>query len=594
MIQKNTILIVVTGALAVAGLIWVVFSGTVPLERITRIFGGSDASRTTQEEALPEVVVTDGGRFESNVANLRGQLPQGWRIVERNAPPPLEGFDYVSMALAQEGGTCAIIGTTPSGRNLDAYKQISFAERLYKDDWQWDGSWFAPKSTYGDYEFAGDVRQYLPGEMRRSYNTRDAFVLFDVNGQSVADDCSKDLDTLLLSLEDHYQPIRLSPASHGRITVERERILYSPDGYDTHFEVLKLPTGTYAYGGSVAAIENMLYAPWAEYSSASEQFLRSALLRLDLFAGTVGVVPGTEEVDSFISSVYPLDGDIYYLRGDAILARCLDGYGTCLANLYKTPATGGEQVLLVGSVYGRNIIGFSKDEQALYLSDSTGDAGCVSMRYGRYVNGKEERFETRSGCVEGEDYANAASLRDDIQRKIENSFTPACAAGVKDGSLYPTGITASCATSIRFAQPPLLIFESPRQNAKLSATLDNEIRWKFTEPDVLEIFPHENTYVMLDIISSYGDRTGSVGDGNTLDETMATWNIASYAKSGFYTLPANTPYMISASLQYQPIDFTCAPGHGKDCRPVYSEADQTLIEKAKMYRADSGWFYVSP
>ena len=594
MIQKNIMLIAVVSVLVVAGLVWIVFSGIVPSESIVQIFGGNDTPRTMPEETMPEVVVADDGRFESNVANLRGQLPKGWKIIEQDVLPALEGFDYVSMALAQENGTCAIIGTTPYGRNLDAYKQTSFAQRLYKDDWQWDGSWFAPKSAYGDYEFAGDARQYLPGEIRRSYTTRDAFVLFDVNGQSVPDTCSKDLDTLLLSLEEYYQQIQLTSSSHGRITIERERVLYSPDDLNTHFEVLRLPTGTYAYGGSVAAIDNALYAPLNEYSSANGQFSRSALLHIDLFAGTAGVVPGTEKLDTFISSIYPYDGEIYYLRGDANLAHCIDGYGTCLANLYKTPITGGEQTLLASGVYGRSIVGYSKDEQSLYLSDSTGDAGCVSMRYSRYVNGAEERLETQGGCADDANYVNINSFRTEIQSKIGGATSLACAAKVKDGSLYPAGVTASCPTSIRFAQPPLLVFESPRQNSKLSSTRDNEIRWRFTDANTLETFPHENTYVILDIVSSYGDRIGSIGDGYTLNRTSATWNIASYAKNGFYMLSPDTLYMISASLQYQPTDFTCAPGHGKDCWPVYSDADQALVKKAKMYLAGSAWFTVSP
>lgn len=142
---------------------------------------------------------------------------------------------------------------------------------------------------------------------------------------------------------------------------------------------------------------------------------------------------------------------------------------------------------------------------------------------------------------------------------------------------------------------PLLSFISPQAGARINAAQGTKVQWQFADPSIRQVFPADDTYVVLHLVDANGGELGVVGGAPSplITATVANWNIASNLNQKFYELKDGGKYKIRAELAYQPQDFTCDPAVRGECAPVYSIADQTLIDKAKQYKSESGWFTVS-
>ena len=177
----------------------------------------------------------------------------------------------------------------------------------------------------------------------------------------------------------------------------------------------------------------------------------------------------------------------------------------------------------------------------------------------------------------------------DISTTQQQNTDSSVQATTNTKATTPTHTTTSASTGA------FLTFASPQTGATVSATTPVQVKWRFDDPSIVQTFPNANTYVVLHLINSDGKDIGSVGDGYTINGTTASWNIASNLVQKFYTLTSGAKYKIRATLQYQPANYTCDPAmpYGpKDCAPLYSDADKALINKAKQYQSESGWFTV--
>ncbi len=127
-----------------------------------------------------------------------------------------------------------------------------------------------------------------------------------------------------------------------------------------------------------------------------------------------------------------------------------------------------------------------------------------------------------------------------------------------------------------------------------------QMTWSVRE-EVRSLFPMNDTYVTFSIIPdgmSYEglDVSGvaTIGDGFKLSQTAYEFNPLNYKaltyEAGVVSqlpIEQNKLYQVVATLKYQPSSFTCKPGMGKDCIPVYSEEDLALVEMAKEYMSVS-------
>ena len=157
----------------------------------------------------------------------------------------------------------------------------------------------------------------------------------------------------------------------------------------------------------------------------------------------------------------------------------------------------------------------------------------------------------------------------------------------KDGSVQKTLLLEIQSENSYSNQQPLLVtFDIEKET-----TEKVQITWGISS-EVMDLFPANETFVTFKIIPdgvSYEgiDQTDVrvVGDGFKLNQMSYAFDPVTYENEGVWlkSLEQNKLYRVVAELMYQPVSFTCKPGMGKDCIPVYSEEDLKLIEKAKEY-----------
>lgn len=136
----------------------------------------------------------------------------------------------------------------------------------------------------------------------------------------------------------------------------------------------------------------------------------------------------------------------------------------------------------------------------------------------------------------------------------------------------------------------LLTFIAPQEGTRLDATKTESIRWQYTDPTIVKKFS-DSAYVTLSVIDEKGKVIGDIGGERNFSDTVALWNISNNRR--FYQLKDGVKYKLKAGLVYLPKDYTCDPEVEGHCVPKYSKSDQALIDRAKQYNSESGWFTVS-
>lgn len=142
---------------------------------------------------------------------------------------------------------------------------------------------------------------------------------------------------------------------------------------------------------------------------------------------------------------------------------------------------------------------------------------------------------------------------------------------------------------------PLLTFISPKELENVSGKDRVKLEWQLTDPTLLQIFQNENTFIHFNIIDINGTSVGkiAIGGGPRISEREAIWDLVGNLNQEFYTLnKEGGQYKLRASLSYEPKGISCNPEVKGECDPIYSTQDQALMEKAKNYESESGWFTI--
>jgi len=387
----------------------------------------------------------EGSWFQSNTENIQFIIPRGW-VVGNNVNLSLPvGFKEPSFILKKVGSACVVAVAERDDATSNSRKQISRADRIFSDWTQFDGRWWIASTTDSSkYSSSGETRQYLAGEFRVSANLRNnPFLLFMADGTAVPNDCNDDLNIILKTVEPYYEIVNLDSSSKGVLITEKvwadnryndvkksyEHLVFIADGSKEKREVMSIPAGTWVKRFSVH--EEKLYVPSNSYQFdeiEEETKFNSGIYVLDPFDGQIEQVPGTVGTDSYISSLYVKDETIYYLVGNSELGTCLDGYRHCATDLYSVPITGGEPTLVAHSPLGGSILGYVQDENAFYIGQGWGDAGCASASFIKIIGPKEEFVEKFSGCY-GADEADRIAYQQ-TQDEINNIIMKAGASKI--------------------------------------------------------------------------------------------------------------------------------------------------------------------
>ncbi len=415
------------------------------------------------EENIPKPFSIDGRWFQSNIKNIRFSIPEGWTFLpQSNIVSPLGDNSYL-FVLQKTGTTCVIAAPKEFNReefNQLKLKQISWANRVFSNYWQFDGNWYvASTSDALKYSFSQHNRQYLTGEFRFSSSGSDIVViLFTSDGSAVPDDCNNDMNTLLQTLEPYYERVNLSSASDGLIISERvmdnvihneanksyDHLLFIADGSEERREVMHLPKNTWANGFHVYG--NNLYVPAykGQYLSATTT---AVVYKIDPFSKQTMQIPGVNLINSFISSIFIHNGTLYYLATDPTTPRCLlDGYKPCPSTLYSIPLSGGNPKLIGRSSTGGLLQGYIESEGAFYITRGFGDGGCLSNTLSRIIGGQEELVEKIAYCEgDGEEakiiFNQKRNKINEIIAQAKSSKIISKGLKVKNGTLIPNDTT---------------------------------------------------------------------------------------------------------------------------------------------------------
>jgi len=391
-------------------------------------------------DILPGVATQEikDSRFISNTENITFTLPEGWRRLD-DAPEyfPKGSDGKVLYSLGKEGTSCTIVYASMSERA--GFDQVSFGNRVFSRDWQFDSNWFLPFEEGRDVAFSGSERQYLRSEFRfTSLNRRDnrAFILLNQNQDPVSDVCNDEMNRLLETVEYYYEDIALDNESEGLLwtikefsnSKDRERImvLFTPQGSSENYRVGTLPD---ASNDEFIAANNKLY--YLSYSDDPTQY-RSNFSFFNPLAGTSGVVDGTDFINSYVSSLYVQGGNTYYLVVPADNPDTLDcvllDLSKCMGDksLYRVDFSEGSKPILVAeNIHAERILGYDSEENAFYLSAGYGDAGCAVVNYWKHHDNKEDFLGHYSACadletaeVTVEEGAEVALIIEEIQKKI--------------------------------------------------------------------------------------------------------------------------------------------------------------------------------
>lgn len=424
-------------------------------------------------ESIPE------NYFASDTQNIKFQIPEGWSVANDYNETLPRGINEIHFALVKKDTSCAIVhGEIDFGRNVgegsSTYRQISFGERVFSKANQWDSNWYAPVEVVpSSFEFSGDVRQYLPNEIRTSaYFELGRFTLYTTDGIPVPDECDTDLSGLLRSIKRHFQPITLTPSSVGTLSVLNEIVehesskrknylIFTDSGTKENYVVTELPKNTdwterfFVVDSSTIYFTGNTYTP--PPMSTSGQILGQAkydafIYKANPFTKEVTILSKLGFPGEYISSLFVNGSDIYFIKGSEKFGWCLIGYGDCRGNLYKTTTTGETPTLLAKNVFP-GILSYRANEEMLYLVRGTGDAGCLSYSFMNFQKGVTTDLGTYGGCLgdEGNDNAEVNEALNLVRVFGENPDSEVTKTIlVQDGKLSPGAREGNLPTTFWF------------------------------------------------------------------------------------------------------------------------------------------------
>ncbi len=127
-----------------------------------------------------------------------------------------------------------------------------------------------------------------------------------------------------------------------------------------------------------------------------------------------------------------------------------------------------------------------------------------------------------------------------------------------------------------------------------------DLFWTVSEK-IKQEFPEAYSYVTFNIHPAsstnflqhtQNDAFVAIGDGFKFKKTQETYNYQQ-PLTNWLVPRAGQRYKIVATLTIQPDDFECDPNPTyRDCRPIYTEADQNLIDLAQKFVSVSDTFEV--
>jgi len=417
-----------------------------PGQEIQEILPTSKASEAGNAKTIKS------GHFISNIENLKLEIPNNWHEVKVKDVIIPNGFKEPLFVFKKDSSDCTLAYTSHSQDSEGIFKEVSFADRIFSRDWQFDGKWYIPyDSADKTINFSDDNRQYLENEFRTSnvfYRSPNFFLLFN-NGSNkpIPDTCNMEVNSTLKTVEYYYNPVSLTKYSEGVLWVTREfskqkertlaRIVFTPHNDVETYEIIILPEGL-SQSGKFSVYGNKLYYPVNKYTANANNASReNAIGFIDIFSKEIGEFSSTKTLGGYISSIYLQDEEIYYLLGDGQLGFCLDSSRECRADLYKVNISSGKQVLLGKNVLGGSIKGYSEEEGAFYLSNEWGDAGCATYMFSRFRNGTEEIIGRYSGCIDESELTFAKNVSELVNEKISGEKITTRHAYVKNGIILP-------------------------------------------------------------------------------------------------------------------------------------------------------------
>jgi hypothetical protein len=382
--------------------------------------------------------------YYSNIENLRLIPPKGWSINENKSETFLPGGYTNPIFVSQKNGSPCTIALAPkvSIDTLEPRKQTSFADRVFSDYDQYDSNWYvASTSDAAGIKFSQHDRQYLPGEYRTSYSHFGTFLLFMSNGESVPDYCNSDFNALLKTAEPYFERVLLTSFSKGTLTVENvagreinnnsyNHLVFTDENSGERHEVMRLSNGVRTGKFFIKGTEMYFAHP------------STGLYKTNPFTAILTPISGATQTGQYISSLYVLEDKAYYLVGTSSLATCLDMYRPCAADLYSIPLVGGAPTFLAHSSLGGEILGYFPQEDAVYIRQRWGDAGCISILINKIVGGKEDSIKKFGDCY-GAGEAEVAAYKEMIQAvnlleaKVTGSKVSVRTIRVNNGTLEP-------------------------------------------------------------------------------------------------------------------------------------------------------------
>lgn len=416
-------------------------------------------------------VLPPGQPYRSNIENMETVLPEGWSATSTDNARLPRGYRDPTLVFTKHGSSC-VIATAHDSYSLTT-NQVSFGDRVKSRFWQSDSSWFT--NTNDEFSFLG--RQYIPGEFRVANNIRtNPVVLYTKDRTPVPDDCNADLNSFLYRMVPYYESIELKEGSSGTLTSEQvwndfgtqeddgsfEHLVFTPTGAREHYEVSRLPEGVSldtisVHAGKLYFHSNVDTDTSEEDAPYFEGPFDSALYELDPFTKELVMIPGSDESDTYISSLYIHDDLAYFLRGGSDFAECLYGYGDCPTDLYTLPLVGGTPQRLYHSDSAEQILGYAERTNTLYLYSGGGDAGCYSEQLEVIRKGK--RLETLESHECG-GYTEEEEAERPDERKLHSLVNlaealqkSAPAVAVKRGKLGPASPDPSFWSMFVFDKP---------------------------------------------------------------------------------------------------------------------------------------------
>ena len=144
------------------------------------------------------------------------------------------------------------------------------------------------------------------------------------------------------------------------------------------------------------------------------------------------------------------------------------------------------------------------------------------------------------------------------------------------------------------SQPAFLAFIDPGIGKTVDPNNGLVINWSYKDRSILNQLPPAETFISLEQVTESGEDVFSIG-GRNIASTSYGWDIKADLNQNLghgLTMTAPYKYRVQATVAYTPKDFTCDPKVKGECDPVYSAADQALVDKAATLKALSPVFTI--